>query len=137
MLFLISGVGLYGLRKFRSTHSWRMVVIGLIGLIVLSWPPVTKLTSLPFVAPYIKQLDPTANPEAIVVLAGAVNPPTKFRPYVIVGQDTYKRVMQAVWYFRSRRAQPIVVTGGPEPGVSEPASAARRMLLEHEGVPPQ
>jgi uncharacterized SAM-binding protein YcdF (DUF218 family) len=136
LFFVSCAMGVYGLREFRHTKSWKIMVVGLIGLGILSWPPIAKLSALPFVAPYIKQVYPARNPGAIVVLAGAVNEPTKFRPYVLLGQDTYKRLMHAVWYFHSRRALPILAAGGPEYGLSEPASASMRVLLEHEGVPP-
>jgi uncharacterized SAM-binding protein YcdF (DUF218 family) len=136
LLFLIlSGSGLYSLRQYRGTKAWKITTIGVGGLLLLSWPPAVELTARLLAGNYTRRasLDPIA--EVIVVPSGAVSQPTTIRPYILVGQDTYKRVMHAAWLFHSWRQLPILVTGGPATGQTEPASVSMRRLLQQEGVP--
>lgn len=99
ILFLLSGLGLYGLRHRRDGRAWKTAVAGISGLLILSWPPAIGLAALPLTGRYLKEGRPSGNADVIVVLSGSVNPPTRRRPYVLLGQDTYKRVMHAAWLF--------------------------------------
>jgi uncharacterized SAM-binding protein YcdF (DUF218 family) len=134
-LFLLSGLGLFGLRHYRGTTAWKTTAAGIGGLLILCWPPAIALAAWPLVGRYLKQSRPNGNAEVIVVLSGAVNEPTRRRPYVLLGQDTYKRVLHAAWLFHNWEALPILVSGGPGGFQAEPASLAMRRMLEEQGVP--
>ena len=135
ILFLLSGLGLYGLRHRRDGRAWKTAVAGISGLLILSWPPAIGLAALPLTGRYLKEDRPSGNADVIVVLSGSVNPPTRRRPYVLLGQDTYKRVMHAAWLFHSWEALPVLVSGGPTGFQAESASLAMRRMLEEQGVP--
>jgi uncharacterized SAM-binding protein YcdF (DUF218 family) len=120
---------------YRKTISWWIAVLGLLGLVVLTWPPAVALIAQPLVARYSNAVRPAGDAEVIVVLAGAVNYPTPDRPYTLIGRDTYRRVKHAAWLFHNWKSVPILATGGLESGGSEAASVAMRQMLEQEGVP--
>lgn len=136
LLFLsMAAAGLYGLRQHRRTISWWIAVFGLLGLVVLTWPPAVALIARPLVARFGNTVRPRGEAEVIVVLAGAVNYPTRERPYILMGRDTYRRVQHAAWLFHNWKSVPILATGGPESSGSEAVSVIMRRMLEREGVP--
>jgi uncharacterized SAM-binding protein YcdF (DUF218 family) len=136
LFMLIFAVGLCGLRRHWRTVSWWVALCGFLGLVVLTWPPAVAILAKPLVGRYGKQLRPTGDAEAIVVLAGTVIYPTGENPYTLVGGDTYRRVMHAAWLFQNWKPLPILATGGPQSSGGEPASVIMRRMLEQEGVPP-
>jgi len=131
---LIIAVGLLGLRRHWKTLSWRIAACGFLGMVALTWPPAVALTAQPLTCWYPKQTRPTGSADAIVVLSGAVNYPTKQRPYVLAGRDTYRRVLHGAWLYHNWKAIPILATGGPEGG-GDPAAVTMRRMLEQEDVP--
>jgi uncharacterized SAM-binding protein YcdF (DUF218 family) len=135
-LFLsITAGGLCGLRKYWKTASWRVAFCGFLGLVALTWPPASAILARPLVGRYSRDIRPAGDAEAIVVLAGAVNYPTKERPYPLVGRDTYRRIVHAAWLFHNWKPVPVLASGGGgKPG--EAAASIMRRLLEQEGVPP-
>jgi len=135
LLLVVGGVGLYGLRLQRKTISWWVAVAGWLGMVILTWPPAAGLIAQPLVRRYETQPRPAGDAEAIVVLSGAVNYPTSQRPYVLVGRDTYRRVMHAAWLFHSWKPLPVLATGGSLAEGGEPASVIMRRMLEQQGVP--
>ena len=135
-LFLaIIAAGLFGLRKYWKTASWRVAFCGLLGLVALTWPPASAILARPLVGRYAREIRPAGDAEAIVVLAGAVNYPTPNRPYALVGRDTYRRIMHAAWLYQNWKALPVLASGGPEAKGAEAASVVMRRMLEKEGVP--
>ena len=105
------------------------------GLFALTWPPAAEILAKPLVGRYTVQIRPAGDAEAIVVLAGAVNYATTQRPYVLVGRDTYRRVMHAAWLFHNWKDLPILATGGRQSSGGEPVSVIMRRMLEQQGVP--
>lgn len=136
LLFLsIVAVGLWGLRDHWRTAWWRVVCGGFLGLFALTWPPAAEFVAKPLISRYVKEIRPTGDAEAIVVLAGAVNYPTSMQPYALVGRDTYRRVLHAAWLFHNWKPLPVLAAGGPESSSGEAASILMRRMLEKEGVP--
>jgi uncharacterized SAM-binding protein YcdF (DUF218 family) len=137
LLFLaILAVGIGGLRHHWRTVSWRVAFCGFVGLVALTWPPAAVILAKPFAGRYVRQLRPSGDAEAIVVLAGAVNDATSERPYSLLGRDTYRRVMHAAWLFHNWKPLPILAAGGTQSRSGVAASVMMRRLLEQEGVPP-
>ena len=132
---LIVAVGLYGLRHQWKTASWRVALFGLLGLFALTWPPAAAIVATPLIRRYVREIRPSGDAEAIVVLAGAVEDATSERPYALVGRDTFKRVMHAAWLFHNWKPLPVLAAGGPESSGGEAASVIMRRMLEAEGVP--
>ena len=132
---LIMAAGLYGLRQYWRTIGWRIAVCGLLGMAMLTWPPAVAMMAQPLTFWYQEDVRPAGHAEAIVVLAGSVDPPTKQRPFVLAGRDTYRRVRHAAWLYHNWRPLPILAAGGSL-GEREPAAVLMRRLLEQEGVPP-
>src|ERR1039458_1332805 len=110
----MAALGLWGLRHSWKTISSWVAVCGFLGLVALTWPPAAGLTAQPLVGRYPKEIRPAGSGEVIVGLSGAVNYPTNTRPYVLVGRDTYRRVMHAAWLFHNWKPLPILATGGPQ-----------------------
>ena len=136
LLFLsITAVGLCGLRHHWRTASWRVAFCGFLGLVALTWPPAAETLAKPLTGRYAREVRPTGDAEAIVVIAGAVNYPTNGRPYILMGRDTYRRIIHAAWLFHNWKSLPILATGGPESRGEEAASISMRRMLEQEGVP--
>jgi len=135
-LFLsIIAAGLCGLRKYWRTGSWRTAFCGLLGVVAVTWPPASAVLARPLVGRYVRAIRPAGDAGAIVVLAGAVNYPTKDRPYELVGRDTYRRILHAAWLYQNWKTLPILASGGPEAKGAEAASVVMRRMLEKEGVP--
>jgi len=135
LFLLVVAGGLYGLRHSRRTISWWVAVCGFLGLAALTWSPAAALVARPLVGRYPNTMRPAGDAEAIVVLAGGVNYPTKERPYALVGRDTYRRVMHAAWLFHNWKPLPILAAGGPQSRGAEAASVIMRRMLEQQGVP--
>ena len=127
--------GLLGLRRHAKSIWWRVAAGGLLGMVILTWPPIAALMAQPFTCWYPKQIFPTGSAEAIVVLSGSASQSTSQRPYVLVGRDTYRRAVHAAWLYHHWKALPILATGGST-GDGAPLAVTMRRLLEQEGVPP-
>jgi uncharacterized SAM-binding protein YcdF (DUF218 family) len=135
LFLLIVAAGLFGLRRHWRTVSWWVVFSGFVGLAALSWPPAASILAKPLAGRYVQEARPTGDADAIVVLAGAVNYPTRDRPYTLMGRDTYRRVQHAAWLFHNWKPLPVLATGGPVFRGGEAASSIMRRVLEQEGVP--
>jgi uncharacterized SAM-binding protein YcdF (DUF218 family) len=121
---------------YRSSPRERpwLTTIGTVGLLLLSLNPFAWLFSRPLEIWYDKSPIPSSGADAIVVLAGAVNPPTPARPYTLAGHDTYVRVQHAVWLFKHWGPRPVLACGGGQENQSDKQTIRR--LLEAEGIPP-
>jgi uncharacterized SAM-binding protein YcdF (DUF218 family) len=127
-LFLVlCFVGLYKSRRKSREHNpgRRLLLIGIIGLFAISWPPLEWLYAFPLERGYKPGL--TGDAQAIVVLAGAADEPGTYRTFGIAGEDTYRRCLWAAWLFKNWRQAPVLVSGTISP--------VMRHVLESEGVP--
>src|ERR1051326_2881731 len=93
-------------------RSWRgapmnnkpwLMAFSVLGLVLLSMNLVAWLVSRPLEMWDDQAPIPDASAQAIVVLAGAVDPPRPSRPYAVAAQDTYLRVQPAAWVFKNWR----------------------------------
>jgi uncharacterized SAM-binding protein YcdF (DUF218 family) len=96
---------------------------------------VAWLMSRPLEVWYDETPIPVGTADAIVVLAGSVNPPLPHTPYALVGRDSYVRLQRAVWLFKNWKPLPILFSGGGVDG--KWYAAASRHVLESEAVPPE
>jgi uncharacterized SAM-binding protein YcdF (DUF218 family) len=113
----------------------RLTILGLLAVLLVSWPPADWLLSRPLEARYpVRPFSGAPAAQAIVVLASAVDPPHFERPYALEGAETFARTEMGVWLYRNWRPLPVLVCGGGEPGKPAPAEAMRDHLLR-AGVP--
>jgi uncharacterized SAM-binding protein YcdF (DUF218 family) len=132
LFLLIIAVGLFRMRKCRGVL---LPALGLLGLFLLSWPPMDWVLSRPLEAWYRLQPLPAAPADAIVVLSVGVNPPQYERPYSLPDKETYERCEFAAWLHSHWRPLPVLACGGPGAAREQPFSATMRRLLERDGVP--
>ena len=92
---LAAGLGLLRIRRCRGKN---LLMAGVLGLVLLSWPPVDWLFSRPLESRYERRPLPiTPMPGAIVVFGSSVDPPRRETPYPLPDQDTFLRCEQAAW----------------------------------------
>jgi uncharacterized SAM-binding protein YcdF (DUF218 family) len=124
------------IRAWRSSEKGRrpwLVTIGVAGIWFVSINVGAWLLSRPLEIWYTHTAVPTENGDAIVVLSGAVTPPSPRRPYPLAGQDTYRRVQHAAWLFQRWKALPILASGGGR--LESPHAEVMRQMLIAAGVP--
>jgi uncharacterized SAM-binding protein YcdF (DUF218 family) len=131
LILLFALIALAGV--VRRRREW--ATIGILGFLLISWPPVDWLLARPLEARYSGRLLPASEAQAIVVLLSAVRMPRPNRPYPVPDQTTLARGEYAAWLYRRWRTLPILVCGGPERLGGRPTSTAVREMLEREGIP--
>ena len=134
LLILLGALGV--VRAWRSSGTVRrpwLETISIAGICFLTTNVGAWALSRPLEIWYTRGSIPPARADAILVLAGAVNPPTSYRPYPVAGQDTYRRVQHAAWLFRHWNALPILVSGGGRQDA--PHAEVMRRMLAAEGIP--
>ena len=134
LIFVFLMISLIGLARQRSGKRSAMPFLGVLGLLLLSWPPVDWLLARPLEGRYPIQPFPAAPAQAIVVLGSAVSPPIHERPYSLPDKDTYQRCEFAAWLHKQWQPLPVLVCGGPGAKASPPVSVTMRQLLRQAGV---
>lgn len=137
LLLLLGVIGLVRSwrRSGRGKRPW-LFTTSIIGILLLSTNAFAWVLSRPLEIWYDKDDPlPQGSADAIVILAGGVNPPHPNRPYSYVSQDTYRRLQRGVWLFKHWRPIPILVCGGHLEERELPYSQTMRHVLETEGVP--
>jgi uncharacterized SAM-binding protein YcdF (DUF218 family) len=106
------------------------------GILLLSTNVFAWILALPLEVWYdSNSAAPLQEPEAIVVLAGAVHLPSPNEPYSYAASDTYRRLQHGLWLFKHWGSSlPILVCGG-NMGDGQPYSHAMRRILESDCVP--
>ena len=136
LLLCCLAVALVGLLATRRSKGKYIAVAGVIGLFLLSWPPVDWLCSRPLEAEYpVRPFQAAAGIEAIVVLGSAVEPPLYERPYPLPDKDTFSRCEHAAWIYRQFGPRPVVVCEGRQTTTGRPGMM--RELLRRAGVADQ
>ena len=136
LLLVFSFAALFGLARVWRCHHKALLVAGLIGLTITSWPPVEWLLSRPLEMRYpVQPFRPTPGIQAIVVFSAAVSSPLYERPYPQAGYDTLERCAYAAWVYRQIGPIPVLACGGRESSNSPPFSVTMRELLRQAGVP--
>lgn len=131
LLLVLASVGVA--RAWRNPVRLRrpwLETIGIAGIWLLSMNAGAWVLSRPLEIWYGHDPFPSEVADAIVVLSGAVNPPTPGRPYQLAGQDTYRRVQHAARLFHQWKALPILATGGG-PESTPHAEVMRQILIAH------
>src|SRR5262249_13732772 len=131
-------IGLIGLiRAWRQgkkgSKPW-LLTISTAGILLLSMNFVAWILSRPLEIWYEDGPTPKDSAEAIVILAGAVHPPSPNQPYTVAGQDTYRRLQHGIWLFKHWKSVPILVCGGTL-DEDAPAAETMKVVLESQGVP--
>lgn len=135
LILLFATVALLGLVRLRHCKGSLISTLGVLGLLLLSWPPLDWLLSRPLEARYpVRPFQPTAA-QAIVVLASAVRPPQYQRPYPIPDKETYERCEFAAWLYKHWEPLPVLACGGRGKNGAPAFSLCMRDLLERAGVP--
>jgi uncharacterized SAM-binding protein YcdF (DUF218 family) len=119
-----------GLVRMRRCSGIALPAIAVLGLCILSWPPLDWLFSRPLEMWYpVRPFSSSEPVQAIVVLSAAVSPPQFQRPYPLADKDTYERCEYA------RQQVPVLACGGPPGPRERPLAVHMRDLLERAGVP--
>jgi uncharacterized SAM-binding protein YcdF (DUF218 family) len=136
---LILGFGLLaglGLLRIRRCPRKGLLITGIFGMVLMSWPPVDWLLSRPLERPYqTGSLSQSPAPEAIVVFGSSVNPPSEETPYPVPDYDTFLRCEHAAWLHNRWPSLPVLASGGGGRWPRPPVAVAMRTLLGRAGVP--
>ena len=128
LFVLMSFAGL--MRRCRTLGA-----MGLLGIVLTSWPPVDWLLARPLEGRYSGHLLPASPTQAIVVLLSAVRIPRPSRPYPVPDRQSFERCEYAAWLYHHWNPLPVLICGGPERTGGKPTSTAMRETLERDGIP--
>ena len=121
LLLVLGLVGLIG--AWRGSVAGRrplLLTVSIAGVVLLSTNLFAWFLSLPLEIWYDdKDPAPRGTAEAVVILAGAVNPPLPNQPYSYAGADTYRGLQRGVWLYKHWQPLPILVCGGSVDDVNE------------------
>jgi uncharacterized SAM-binding protein YcdF (DUF218 family) len=134
LILLTSAIALAGVLRMR--RGWAKVagLSGVLGLLLIAWPPMDWLLSRPLEGRYpVRPFAPPPGLQAIVVLSGSVEKIRYERPYIVADMDTYSRCEHAAWIYRHSESVPVLACGGT--GGAGPVSVTMRELLRRAGVP--
>jgi uncharacterized SAM-binding protein YcdF (DUF218 family) len=135
MILVLLTIALIGLWRLRNCKGSLLASMGVVGLLLLSWPPVDWLLSRPLEARYAIRALPPASAQVIVVLSSAVDPPRPERLFALPDKETYQRCEFAAWLHKHWQPLPVLACGGRGPKDVEPVSVTMRQMLYREGVP--
>ena len=136
MLLVLLALSVSGLLRQRHCKRSLLLIAGIAGIFLLSWPPIDWLLSQPLEVWYPVRPLRSAQPQAIVVLSEGVSPADSERPYALPDAGTYERCEFAAWLHNHWRPLPVLASGGPERNGGQPFSRAMRDALQRAGVPP-
>jgi len=135
LVLVFLGIAFIGIARARRRKKLGVAFLGVLGLFLLSWPPVDYLLSRPLEARYPIRAMPAQPADAIVVLSSAVSPPLGERPYPLPDKLTYGRCQFAAWLYKHWKAVPVLACGGPGSDGQVPLSRTMSSLLQTAGVP--
>jgi uncharacterized SAM-binding protein YcdF (DUF218 family) len=135
LLFIFLIAASIGLMRPRQGKRSVLANLGVLGILLLSWPPVDWLLSKTLEARYPIQPFPSAPAQAIVVLSSAANPAIYQRPYPLPDKETYQRCDFAAWLYKNWQPLPILVAGGKGAKGNQAVSVTMRQLLQRDRVP--
>jgi uncharacterized SAM-binding protein YcdF (DUF218 family) len=136
LLLVFLAIATIGLLRSPRSRGKRLVIAGVAGIFLTSWPPAEWLFSRSLEGQYpVRPFKPASPLEAIVVLGESVQPPQFEEPYPLPGNGTYRRCEYAAWIYRRYGPLPVLVSGGQTSAASPPVSATMRELLLRTGIP--
>jgi uncharacterized SAM-binding protein YcdF (DUF218 family) len=109
-------------------------MVAVVGLFLVSWPPVGWLVMRILEAPCRPREFPSGDAQVIVVLASAVYPPSPPLPAARLGNDTFERCLYTAWLFKNWQPLPVLASGGTT-SPAPPYAMVMRDALRSEGVP--
>jgi uncharacterized SAM-binding protein YcdF (DUF218 family) len=136
LLCLFSVAALIGLARVWHCRRKGLLVAGLAGLILCTWPPSEWLLSRPLEARYpVRPFQAVPGLQAIVVFASSVSPSLFERPYPEPDFETFERCTYAAWLYRQIGPLPVLACGGGKTEHNPAMSVVMRDLLQQAGVP--
>jgi uncharacterized SAM-binding protein YcdF (DUF218 family) len=130
---LLLAAALIGALTYKRASNPRLLIGSLIGLFLISWPPIASLVLQPYESPFSHQPPADRSVQAIVVLSSAVFPPDPPLPAAVLAADTYERCVYGAWLYKNWLSVPILVSGGGFGGT--PYSLTMGDALRWQGVP--
>ena len=131
LLLICVAVALWGLLTVRSCKGKHAALCGVLGLLLISWPPADMLLGLLLEARYVTgPFQPPPDLQALVVLASGVQEGRYERPYPLPDSDTFNRCEHAAWIYRRWGPLPVLACEGRYP----PSGGVMRELLQRAGV---
>ena len=112
-----------------------LLTLSVVGLFLVSWPPVGWISMRTLEAPYPPRRLPASDAEAIVVLASTVYPGSPPVPTPRLGSDTLERTLYAAWLYNNWKPVPILASGGTSSSDVPPYAMVMRETLRLQGVP--
>ena len=138
LAFMVSGLILARLlrKKPASKLAWRLMFLATFILYSLSVGPVASLLVYSLECRYHTPPQETLSTlNAVVILAGGLHPPCKFRDYPEPSGTTYSRLFNGVRAFKQSGAETLILSGGGlQPNGESEAEVMRRLAAEL-GVP--
>jgi uncharacterized SAM-binding protein YcdF (DUF218 family) len=135
LITVVCAIAVAGFFWLRRREGSLVARLGVLGVVLISWPPVDWLLSRPLEMRYPIRAYPPPAAEAIVVLGSSVQRPVVERPYPAPEEQTYHRTAFAAWLHRQWKPLPVLGCGGPQDTGLHPIAETIRMLLEQAGVP--
>lgn len=90
-----------------------MALGGVLGLFLISWPPMDWVFSRPLEGRYpVRPFRAPPGLQAIVVLGSAVRPPQFEQPYPLPDEETFERCEHAAWIWKRWGPLPVLATEG-------------------------
>jgi uncharacterized SAM-binding protein YcdF (DUF218 family) len=134
LLLVFLAMAFCGLLAPSRAKRKHLALAGVVGLFLISWPPVDWLMGMPLEARYaIRTFQRPADLEAIAILASNVRLPEPGRPYPLPDRDTFDRCEHAAWIYRHGRPLPILACQGAQRDAQ--SGDIMRGLLVQAGVP--
>ena len=113
LLLVLLALELAGLVIVRQPKGRYLALAGVLGLVLISWPPVDWLLAQPLQATYpVRPFVAPRDLQAIVVLGSSVEPPHYERPYPLPNIETFERCQHAAWIFKQQKQLPILACEG-------------------------
>jgi len=139
LLSLVFILGVLGAVRLPNCKGKVLVAGGLLGLVLIAWPPLDWLFSRPLEMWYPVRPLPPAPADAIVVLSSAVDTPHYERPFALPDHYTYSRCRFAAWLHQHWKPLPVLACGGGSVGSAAagaaPFASSMREVLSAAGVP--
>ena len=133
LLLLSIAIALVGLLAIRSPKGKYVALGGILGLLLISWPPVEWLLSQSLEAGYpTRPFHAPPDLQAIVVLGSSVESPQPDRPYPLPDSQTFRRCEHAAWIYKHWGPLPVVACQGQQKGAAE--KQVMQELLRRAGV---
>jgi uncharacterized SAM-binding protein YcdF (DUF218 family) len=135
LLFLIASLGIFLCWRRTKGPKPTLLAVAVLGLFLVSWPPVGWVFLRILEAPYPPRQLPLSDAEAIVVLSSNVYPASPPIPTPRLGNDTFERTLYAAWLYKNWRPLPILVSGGTNSSGTPPYALVMQDTLRLQGVP--